>query len=83
MSMLKKRILDALSECKAESQKSNSFGYLPVVIETLEEMEKAISKPKKVREKMMSGFGRILTEDFKFSESPLPMISLSSEPMVV
>ena len=68
---MRTRIRELLGELRKPQGEASAFPYLPEVIESLEAMEHSLEAPRERRVKMAGALGRLVTEDFAFSESPL------------
>jgi hypothetical protein len=68
---MKTRIEQLIVEVKSEMRKENSYPYLPEILNSLETMRGALSLSRERRSKMAGALGRIVTEDYSFSESHL------------
>jgi len=70
---IKQQIDEVIGLCKQEASKPGSFGYLPDIIRVFERMSEHldISVSADQRAKDVGGLGRVVTEDYTFSASPL------------
>ncbi len=68
---LVEKIDTALDLAKAESKTKDSFPFLPEIIESLENFKLSVDSKHTERKKMSSALGRLVTEDYYFSESHL------------
>lgn len=66
---LKARITDALARAEKTSVRPGAYPFLPEIQETLKAMLAGLSKTPNERERLSSALGRLVTEDFRFSES--------------
>jgi hypothetical protein len=78
MEKLEKKINKLIIQCKNESNKPDSFSFLPEITATLKLINEIISTGvghprfgKNEREKIVRGLGRLVTEQVSFSESRL------------
>lgn len=64
-----------IKELESQSEKENSYPYMPEIIATLKKMLNSFGTGevanKKFREGVLGGLGRLVTEDYNFSESEL------------
>ncbi len=67
---MRDRINELLGKLREEGVSPTS-PYLPEIIESLEEMDRSMDAPRERRRKMAGAVGRLVTEDFGFSESAL------------
>ncbi len=68
---MKERIEEIIGLAKRASEDPESYPFLPEIIESLENMKKNLNVNRERRERMAGALGRIITEDFNFSESEL------------
>jgi hypothetical protein len=69
-----KRINTLIQKSENESHKPNAYRYLPEIVETLKSMRELLDNrdfDNEKRQILVRGLGRIVTDDFQFSESPL------------
>lgn len=71
MSILMKKIHDLKKEVDIEQERAGAFGFLPSVANVLEQMIEEISAPRMKRDRIAGALGRLVTEDYAFSESEL------------
>jgi hypothetical protein len=69
--VMKEKITELIGLAKRNSTKPGSFPFLPEIIESLENMQKNLNVSRDRKEKMAGALGRLVTEDFNFSESEL------------
>jgi hypothetical protein len=69
-----KKIKKLIIMCKEESQKTNSFAYLPDIIDQLTQLLELylnkVNNDKKIK-KLRGGLVRLISEDFSFMNSNL------------
>jgi hypothetical protein len=70
MKKMEKKIRALLNKLKAASQEPQSHWLLPHVIPGLEALLEHLSDPKALVEEV-GGLGRVILDDYTFSESPL------------
>ncbi len=68
---MKTRIRELLGKLRQAELEGTTFPYLHEVVESLEAMQDSVEVPRERRVKMAGAVGRLVTEDFAFSESPL------------
>ena len=68
---LKARITEALVQGEKASKSPGASPFLPEIHETLKAMLAGLTTPPKQRERLAGALGRLVTEDFGFSESQL------------
>lgn len=71
---MKKRITELLTLVESASQRPNAHWFIPYIIESLKAMLGSFSEGRLDPEALVreaGGLGRIVTDDFAFSESPL------------
>jgi hypothetical protein len=68
---LKARITEALVQGEKASKSPGAYPFLPEIQETLKAMLAGLTTPTKEREQLAGALGRLVTEDFGFSESKL------------
>ena len=68
---MRERIAKLLSEATKAQAEPDSYGFLPDIIELLEVMRKSIDVPGIERGKFAESLGRLVIEDFAFTNSPL------------
>jgi hypothetical protein len=68
---MKEKIAVLIDLAKRDLKKPESFPFLPEIIESLENMQKNLNVSRDRKEKMAGALGRLVTEDFNFSESEL------------
>ena len=68
---LKTRMMDLLGKLRDASQHAERSFFLPEMIRSLEAMVDSIDVPKDRRTRMAGALGRLVTEDYAFSESAL------------
>jgi len=74
MKGLLNRLDDLITEAELESKKDDCFRFLPDIVKSLVALREGL-KAKKIgkekRRRMIGGLGRIITEDYSFSEGKL------------
>lgn len=73
---LRDKIARAIAKAEEASQSPDAYGFLPVIIESLKAMLAGSTMNERERERMAGGLGRLVTEDFNFSESQLGSLLL-------
>lgn len=68
---MRTRIRELLGKLRKAEHEGTTFPYLAEVIESLEAMQNKIEAPSERRVRMAGALGRLVTEDFAFSESCL------------
>lgn len=68
---MQQRITEVLSLAKQAIQTPEAYAYLPEIIRTLEVMLNSLHQDREDRGRIARGLGRLVTEDYAFSESPL------------
>ncbi len=68
---MKKRIGEANTKARKALEVPGSYPFLPEIIKMLEKMQDGIELEKDRRVRMAAALGRLVTEDFSFSESEL------------
>jgi len=70
---LRDSIAAAIREAESAAKKPNSYGFLPGIIKTLKVMlnDDTDTMSQKDRDRRVGGLGKLITDDFTFSESPL------------
>ncbi|MCP4546773.1 MAG: hypothetical protein GY835_09955 [bacterium] len=68
---MRTRIRELLGKLRQAELEGTTFPYLQEVVESLEAMQDSVEEPRERRVKMVGAVGRLVTEDFTFSESPL------------
>ena len=68
---MKGKIAELIDLAKRALNKPESFPFLPEIIESLENMKKNLDESRERKERMAGALGRLVTEDFNFSESEL------------
>jgi len=71
---MRERIADLLAETRIAGQQPNAYGLLPDIIEILEKIEAELEKETPDPETLIRGaraLGRVVTDSYPFSESPL------------
>jgi len=71
---MKTRIDELLIEAKNASQSPGAYGFLPGIIKSLEAIQDELEKDgpdPEILVKRVGGLGRLVTESYAFSESPL------------
>lgn len=68
---LSERITEALVQVEKARKSSGSYPFLPEIKETLEKMLIGLPRTPNERERLSGALGRLVTEDFNFSESEL------------
>ncbi|TFH33114.1 MAG: hypothetical protein E4G99_11910 [Anaerolineales bacterium] len=75
---LEHRILNLIAQCNQPGGQA-SYPYLPEIIETLEAMHAGMTSAvidKDMKERWVRGLGRLVTENYTFSESELGALLL-------
>ena len=76
---LEKRSEELIESCNAYLEKQGSYPYLPGIIETLELIRSCLESgdcEKEQSQQWLRGLGRLITEDYSFSESELGSLLL-------
>ena len=60
-----------MSRVAQETNRPNSYAFLPEIQETLQAMSQVLDGPRDQREQLARGLERYVLEDFSFSESEL------------
>lgn len=68
---MRKRIEQLLKKVKRAGGKKGSYPFLPEIIQSLEVMRDSPNLSQERRAKMAGALGRLVTEDYRFSESSL------------
>lgn len=68
---LRDRIAGAIAQAEAASESPDAYGFLPEIIESLKAMLAGTTMVSSERERLAGGLGRLITEDFNFSEGEL------------
>jgi hypothetical protein len=70
---LQDSIAAAILEAESAARSPNSYGFLPGIIKTLRVMlnDDTDTMSQRDRERRAGGLGRLVTDNFAFSESPL------------
>jgi hypothetical protein len=68
---MRDKILEVLDQARKASQQPGAYAFLPEIIESLEAMLSNLDSPRERRERMAGALGRLVTENYQFSESPL------------
>lgn len=68
---LNARITEALIQGEKASNSPGAYPFLPEIQETLKAMLAGLTRTPKERERLSGALGRLVTEDFGFSESKL------------
>jgi len=82
---LKKQLLNTLVRAKTANEKNNSYAFLPDIIEIIEVIQSEVESdsPDNIKINMyLRGFGRLVTEDYNFSESGLGQDLLDLSAMI-
>ena len=82
---LKEQLQNTLVRAKNENEKTDAYAYLPDIIETIEAIKSEVESdsPDNIKiEIYLSGFGRLVTESYIFSESDLGTDLLDLSKMV-
>ena len=66
-----KAIDDLLRMAREEAGKKDSYSFLPEIIRSIEVIRNDPGAPQEERVRRARGLGRLVTESFDFSESPL------------
>ena len=59
------------TDVRSAQDEPGASGYLPGIEATLERMLEKISAPRAERDRIAGGLGRVVTDDYAFSESEL------------
>lgn len=76
---LQERLEDVIELCISQSEKPESYPFLPEIIETLELIRSCLESgdcEKEQSQQWLRGLGRLITEDYSFSESELGTLLL-------
>lgn len=68
---IKKRIAEAIEAAREANKPPAAYPYLSAIIEVLSQMENNVHADLESRTKMSGALGRLVTEDYAFSQSPL------------
>lgn len=68
---LQDRIASAIREAELAGSVPDAYAFLPEIIESLKAMQRGSTMTSGERERLAGGLGRLVTEDFAFSEGPL------------
>ncbi len=68
---LSSEIYSCVSAVERELSKPNHYAFLPEICESLDRMIVDMNEPKPIRERHAAALGRLVMEDFAFSESDL------------
>lgn len=68
---MRARIEAALAKLRESAHGARPTVYLPEIIQSFEAMLDSLDAPKERRARMAGAVGRLVTEDYVFSESPL------------
>lgn len=71
---LKKQLQNTLVKAKTANQNNDAYAFLPDIIKTIEAIQDEVKSdsPDNIKiELYLRGFGRLVTEDYAFSESGL------------
>lgn len=68
---MKEKIEEIIGIAERALEESDSYPFLPEIIESLENMKKNLNVIRERRERIAGALGRIITEDYKFSKSIL------------
>ena len=82
---LKKQLLNTLVRAKTANEKNNSYAFLPDIIEIIEVIQSEVESdsPDNIKINIyLRGFGRLITEDYNFSESGLGQDLLDLSAMI-
>lgn len=71
MNRVRGHLLRLAARVRAATGRRDSYGYLPAILELLEEMERCLQKGRPTRERLSRGLGRLVMESVEFSESRL------------
>jgi hypothetical protein len=69
--ILQDRIASAVREAELASTAPGAYAFLPEIIESLKAMQSGSTMTSGERERLAGSLGRLVTEDFAFSEGPL------------
>ncbi len=68
------KVREIIAECKAAAKRPGAFGYLPGIVRTLEAIHSELQKSEfdpGTLVMLAGGLGRLVTDSYAFSESPL------------
>lgn len=71
---MKSKIQELIVECEAVAKQSGAFGYLPDIIGELKDIQSELEKDEPNPDLLLvwsRGLGRLVTDSYAFSESPL------------
>ena len=71
---MKEKVTELIIKCKAAAEHPGAYGFLPDIIEELEDIRSELEKEKPDPNMLLAwtrGLGRLITESYAFSESPL------------
>ncbi|MCR4408593.1 MAG: hypothetical protein NUW24_17015 [Anaerolineae bacterium] len=71
---MKTKVRDLIAECKAAAERPGAYGFLPDIIGELEDIQSELEKDEPDPNILLvwtRGLGRLVTESYAFSESPL------------
>ncbi len=68
---LKDGIASAIREAETAGTVPGAYAFLPEIIESLKAMQSSSTMTSAERERLAGSLGRLVTEDYAFSESPL------------
>ncbi|MBC7228459.1 MAG: hypothetical protein H5T61_14710 [Thermoflexales bacterium] len=71
---MKDKVRELITECKAVATQPGAYGFLPDIIGELEDILKELEKDQPDHERLLMwvrGLGRLVTDSYAFSESPL------------
>ena len=76
---LQERLEEVIELCISQSEKPELYPFLPGIIETLELIRSCLESgdcEKEYSQQWLRGLGRLITEDYSFSESELGTLLL-------
>jgi hypothetical protein len=78
---ISKRLAQALAVLELAQSNPGAFSYLPEIIESLKVMMRNTNASVEKRQHMAAALGRLVTEDFEFSESAIggELLNLADE----
>ena len=68
---LKASVDGLMGACIEANAPEGSYPFLPDIVEVLRQMERDLHSSRERRERLAAGLGRLVTEDWAFSESAL------------
>lgn len=81
---MRSRVVELLTEARIANQQPDAYGLLPDIIEILEKIDSELAKELPDSERLIrlvGGLGRVVTDNYFFSESPLgtKLLELASD----